>query len=98
MERLINNYFELCAKMKSLGSEEYEEKFKNNFMTCIFEMQQDIKMGKLLKQKIYEVKENSKKLWVLQNEQVKHLTNAENLKTEINYRFKSLSKKFDLEK
>ena len=65
-------------------------------MAIIFEIHQDIKMTKLLKQKIFEVKENLKTYAVSQNEKLKHLTNAENLKTEIGNRFNSLSKNYDL--
>ena len=95
IESWINDYFELCAKMKSVCPDEYR-KISEEIMNRIFEMQQDIKMAKLLKYKIQEVKSDRIRLQVFQNEQRKHLTNAENLIKEVKYRFKSLSKKFDL--
>ena len=56
MEEFINDYFCVCAKMKSFCSEEYENGFKEDLITIIFEKYQDIKMAKLLKQKIFERK------------------------------------------
>ena len=95
MEGYVDEFFDLSAKMKHVCPVTYEKDFEMNLLNSIFEIQQDIKMAKILKQKISEVKEKSKKRAILEKEQLKNLTNAENLRTEICYRFKSLSKKYD---
>ena len=63
IESWINDYFELCAKMKSVCPDEYRE-ISEEIMNRIFEMQQDIKMAKLLKYKIQEVKSDRIRLQV----------------------------------
>ena len=54
MEEFINNYFDLRAKMKLFFGEEYET-FQNVHLEAINDINQDIKMAKLLKPKISEV-------------------------------------------
>ena len=95
MEGYIDELFGLSAKMKHLCPVTYEKDYETEFSSHIFEIQQDIKLSKIVKQKIAEVKGNLKKREVLEKEYLKNSTCAENLQTEICYRFKSLSKKYD---
>lgn len=95
MEGFINDFFNLSAKMKCFCPVDFEETFQEDFMSSIYEIQQDIKISKLLRQKIREVRDNSVKMKDLQRKQLKCINSAENLKTEISYRFKSLSQKFE---
>ena len=96
MEGFVEEFYTLMAKMKYTCPDSITE-FEYDFSTCIFEIQQDIKLARLLKQRIKEFKENSEKMLSFQNQQLKSMTSADTLKTEISYRFKSLSKRFDLD-
>ena len=96
MEGFINEFFALSAKMKHAGPDVYSQKFEKDCMYSISEIQQDIKMAKLLKQKFFEVNEYAKNFSRFQNERLKHVTSAENLNTEISYRFKFCQKNMAL--
>ena len=65
MEGYIDELFGLSAKMKHLCPVTYEKDYETEFSSHIFEIQQDIKLSKIVKQKIAEVKGNLKKREVL---------------------------------
>ncbi len=96
MEGFINEFFTLSTKLKCICPDQFDE-FSKDFETAVFEIQQDIKLAHNLKYGILQLKENLKKKENLQNDQLKHTVNAENLKTEISYRFKALSQKYKID-
>ena len=53
MESLISDYFCLSVKLKCSFSVKYKEFYKSKFKQCTYEMNQDIKMVKILKQKVF---------------------------------------------
>ena len=97
MEGFVEEFFALSAKLKCICPEEFEENFYKDFDSAVFEIQQDIKLSHDLKHGILLLKENLKKNESLQNDQLKNTVNAENLKSEISYRFKTLSQKYNID-
>ena len=96
MEGFIEEFFSLVAKIRTSCPDSLPE-FEEDFATFIYEIEQDIKLARLLKRRIFEFKDASKQNVSFQAQLLKSVTSAEHLKTEISYRFKSLSKRFDLD-
>ena len=93
MEGFIDEFFSLSTRIKCICPDEFEG-YAVNLDESIFEIQQDIILATRLKHEVIEFKEDLHRFENLQNARLKHITNAENLKTEIAFRFQSLSKKF----
>ena len=95
-EGLISEYFELSCKLKICFGEEYERTFEPNFKKYTQDMQENIKVGKVLKRKLLEVTENNK----LESEQIersKRILEAQNLFSEIDLRCSALQYKYELD-
>ena len=94
MEKFNEEFFQLKGKM-SVKCPDFERRFEDEFLRAGNEIRQDIKMAKLLKSDVLKKKAQQTDSDNFQREQASCVYRAENLKTEISFRFKSLSKKFD---
>ena len=95
IEGFIDEYFGLCGKLKCCLGEKYNELYDPKFKQLTLEMREDVKMGKILKQKLLEAEEKSKRQVREEFEQSVHITGAENLSREIDLRCSSLQIKYD---
>ena len=97
METFVDEFFNLSAPLRFTNPTEFEKVYETEFKDSIFEIQQDIKLSRQLKQKIQEFRDDSERIRSSQKRQAKSLTSADNLRIEIEYRFKSLSQKFGVD-
>ena len=95
MEGFINDYFDLCRRAKCCFGKEYDQLYDDKFKTAISEMRQDIKMAKLLKQKLFEENEKSRTEAVNSHERSSQIVKVENLVSEIKFRCDSLQRKYE---
>ena len=96
MEGFINEIFSLSTRLKCICPD-FDVRFGNDFDTAIFEIEQDIILATRGKRAVLQFRQDSQNVEDLGKARLEAVTNAENLKTEITFRFKSLSKKFDLD-
>ena len=94
MEKFIDEFFHLKAKMMTKCPDDFESHFSDPISERTTEIRQDIKMAKILRQDVSKRKARESELDVFQRDQPMYVSRAENLNSEISYRFKSLSKKF----
>ena len=72
------------------------ETFQNVHVEAINDINQDIKMAKLLKLKISEVERKNQLGKIHEREQWGRLVKAENLQSEISYRFNLVNRKCEI--
>jgi hypothetical protein len=95
MEGFINDYFDLCRRAKCCLGKEYDQLYDDKYKTSISEMRQDIKMAKLLKQKLFEKNEKSRTEAVNSYERSSQIVRVEHLVCEIKFRCDSLQRKYE---
>ena len=93
MEEFIGEFFSLGTRKKCLCPMTFDTA---DFDLAIFEMQQDIMLATRLNREIQRFHDEVLRAKTVQSAWLKSLTNAENLKSEISIRFKSISKKLDV--
>ena len=96
MEAFMNTYLELSVKFKNCFFDEFEKLFSKGFESKITYMSDEIKMAKLLKQKLRE-NVRTKKREFEENEEVHQNLKGEIVLKEINLRFESLEVKYNLD-
>ena len=96
MEQFINDFYSLMSKLRFSRIEDKSvTELEGKTAHSIMEIEQDVKCARLLKQKFEEFQINITQAKMVKGEQLKSITSAENLKTEISFRFKSISKRFE---
>ena len=96
MEEFIGELFSLGTRLKCICPENFDTDYGKDFDLSVYEMQQDIVLATKLKLEIQRFQDDFSRAESAQNARLIQLTNAENLKTEISIRFKSISKKLDV--
>ena len=98
MEHFIDEFHNLVGKFRlskvDMKPAELLE-IEGDLMQSVEEIQLDVKLARLLKRKFREVQDNLSQAKTVAVQQTHSIASAENLKSEISYRFKSLSKHFD---
>ena len=98
MEHFIDEFYSLVGKFRlsqvDMKPAELLE-IEGDLMQSVEEIQLDVKLARLLKRKFREVQDNLSQAKTVAVQQTHSIASAENLKSEISYRFKSLSKHFD---
>ena len=95
MEQFINDFYSLMSKLRfSRIEDKLVAELEGEMAHSIMEIEQDVKCARLLKRKFEEFQINLTQAKMVKGEQLKSITSAENLKAEISYRFKSISKRF----
>ena len=97
MDGFMNEFYSLSTKLKCLSPKRFESDFEDKFERDILEIERDIMLVTTLKREVSGFKRNFLIREDLAKSQSDALVCAESLKTEISFRFKSLSKKFDLD-
>ena len=96
MEQFVDDFFSLITKLRLSGVENASVAgLEAKMARSIAEIKQDLKCARLLKWKYEEVHSNLILAKTVKSEQLKSIASAENLKAEISYRFKSISKRFE---
>ena len=96
MEDFVSEFFSLGTRMKCICPADFDKTFGPDLDSAVHEVQQDIILATTLKHEIQRFHNDSVRAQNAQNARLKQLTNAENLKSEISIRFKSVSKKLDV--
>ena len=94
MEKFIDEFFQIKTKMMSVCPDDFKLKFSSSISSSTAEVRQDIKMAKMLRSELVRKKAQDAEQEVLQRDQPMYTARAENLNSEICYRFKSLSKRY----
>ena len=97
MEQFIENLFDLSGKMEKTCPVVYRKNFEEELSNFTIEIRQDIQMAKILKQKLCSHGEKLLNKAIVSAERIKQETKAENLLNELQIRYKSLSKKLDVD-
>ena len=97
MEKFLDEFFQLKTKMLLKCPDDFKTNFSSTISENTVEIRQDIKMAKILRQTLAKKKAQEADFEVFQRDQPMYVNRAENLNSEISYRFKSLSKKFNLD-
>ena len=95
MEAYLNDYYSLSVKLKCCYGEDYSGLYDVSFQKDTRIMNDEIKMANLSKKKLLENDEQSKMETVEKDKQLKHVIEAQNLISEIEFRCDSLENKFD---
>ena len=96
MEHFIDEFYSLIGKLKvSRLDDKTVKDLEEKIILAISEIEQDVKCARLLKRKYEEVQLSLTRAKTVESEQLKSITGAENLKAEISYRFKTISKRFE---
>ena len=96
MEHFIDEFYSLIGKLKvSRLDDKTVKDLEEKIVLAISEIEQDAKCARLLKRKYEEVQLSLTRAKTVESEQLKSITGAENLKAEISYRFKTISKRFE---
>ena len=97
MEGFTNEFYLLGTKMKCICPQRFDSDFAEDFDRHMLDIEGDIKLVMDLKSKIFDFKRDLQKSEDLMKVRSEVVNTAVSLKTEISFRFKSLSKKFDLD-
>ena len=96
MEQFIEDFFNWSEKMKQIDPVVYGNEYEKQLLNSISEIRQDIRLAKILKNKLCAVRGKLSNTANYLRDQTKYITKAENLFVELQIRFKSLSKKLDM--
>ena len=94
MEKFLDELFQIKTKMMTKCPDDFESTFESEVSSRMAEVRQDIQTKKKLRQDVVRKKARDTDLEAFHRDQPKYITRAENLDAEINFRFKSLSKRF----
>ena len=96
MEGFTDEFLSLSTRLKCLCPD-FDKEFKEEFDTFIFEIEQDIILATRAKRAVLQFKQDCLKREKAATISAETVSKAESLKTEITFRFKSLSSKFDVD-
>ena len=96
MEEFIGEFYSLGTRIKCICPEVFDTVYGPDLDLAVYDCQQDIILATRLKREIQRFLSDSVRAENAQNARLKQFTNAENLKSEISIRFKSVSRKLDV--
>ena len=96
MEGFTYEFLSLSTRLKCLCPD-FDTRFGKDFDFWIFEMEQDVILATRTKLAVLQFKQDSVKRAKAATIQADAVPKAEGLQTEIAFRFKSLSSKFDID-
>ena len=96
MEQFIEESFNWSEKMQQIGPVVYRNEYEKQLLNSTLEIRQDIRLAKILKHELCVIRGKLSNTATYLRDQTKYITKAENLFVELQIRFKSLSKKFDM--
>ena len=97
MENFIDAFYELISKAKMALDQLDIGEIENRSMFTVHEIQGDIYLAQGLKREFETKRVTIEKAQKSKIQQLSSISNAENLKAEISYQFKSLSKRFKVD-
>ena len=97
MEGFINEYFDLSKNLKFYFGKEYDETYEPRFVDKTKEINENIKMAKILRRKHLDVAKEKETEKSAKTKQEIELLGAQNLSSEINLRCEFLETEFDQE-
>ena len=98
METFIDAFYELVSKSKMSGLDKYDiDEVENRSMGNVSEIEGDIHLAKELRREFDAKCLTFEKAKKSETQELSSISNAENLKAEISYQFKSLSKRFQVD-
>ena len=95
MEKFLEEYFSLSRNLKYYLGADYDAHYGPKFQKKTKEMGEEIKMAKILKQKLVDISEQKKVEKSAKTKQISALLGAKNLSSEIELRCEFLSSEFN---